>query len=200
MYQIKKITLFFLAFISLIGCFKSIPLNKFIDNIGIQLAQTKAITRLTITQLISKNSNERERAIMLIRREQDEQCSSDPLLLFLESPLKFKLNGGLTTEVSIGATGSIPEGSFAVTGTKGHEIDYEVRPISLGNLSNIIFKDDLSTIKMIKDSSLDTNDLTGLPTIKNDLVEEYWEIRESIDETAKTLINKWDKPSSCQGK
>ncbi len=169
-----------------------VPLHRFIDDLRAELSKTSAVTRLTVTQVAAGQGAD------LLRREQDAQCSSDPILLFLGGDLVFKLKATVGGDVGAALT-PVPAPTVKITGSGEHALDWKVAPISLGNLANVIFAGDIQTVQSIRNiegagAAIETK---RTKMIKEALLKEAWDLRDKLMKVADTLIKDWRKPLSC---
>ncbi len=171
---------------------KPVPLHKFVDELRVELTKTKAITRLTVTQVATGQGEE------LLRSEQDAQCTSDPILLFLGGDLLFTLKASVKGQAGMSLTSS-PAPTVEISGTDEHELKWKVSPISLSNLANAIFAEDIKTIQSIRESEDSEKEIETVETkkYKAELLKEAWELREKLKLVTKNLITTWQKPTSC---
>lgn len=187
-----RVLLLVLMGVSVAGCATPVPLHQFIDDLRAELTKTKEITRLTITQVAAGQGDD------LLRSEQNAQCSSDPILLFLGGDLVFKLKATIGGELG-GALTPTPAPTVKVTGTGEHVLDWKAKPISLGNLANVIFEGDVQTVQTIRniEGSGPPVLTTETQMIKTALFKEAWQLRQDLMKVANRLITNWQKPASC---
>lgn len=174
------------------ACATPVPLHQFIDDLRTELTKTKEVTRLTITQVAAGQGDG------LLRSEQNAQCSSDPILLFLGGELGFKLKATVGGELG-GALTPTPAPTVKITGTGEHVLDWKVKPVSLGNLASVIFEGDIQTVQTIRNiegpgAASPTPETT---MIKTALLKEAWQLRQDLMKIANRLITNWQKPASC---